>query len=134
MSRLRTSWIVMANVALVVAILVFVTLYSNREKKENYEHQVEHFVDTTIAMERVTENYLEGEQGICDNWAQYINNRDLTLEEAAAYVRATHALATTSAHLIDADTLKDYSTRPKPNTEDDYDVSYERMGLLGDGA
>ena len=38
MSRLRTSWIVMANVALVVAILVFVTLYSNREKKENYEH------------------------------------------------------------------------------------------------
>ena len=134
MSRLRTSWIVMANVALVVAILVFVTLYSNREKKENYEHQVEHFVDTTIAMERVTENYLEGEQGICDNWAQYINNRDLTLEEAAAYVRATHALATTSAHLIDADTLKGYSTRPKPNTEDDYDVSYERMGLLGDGA
>ncbi len=124
----------MANVALVVAILVFVTLYSNREKKENYEHQVEHFVDTTIAMERVTENYLEGEQGICDNWAQYINNRDLTLEEAAAYVRATHALATTSAHLIDADTLKGYSTRPKPNTEDDYDVSYERMGLLGDGA
>ena len=134
MSRLRTSWIVMANVALVVAILVFVTLYSNREKKENYEHQVEHFVDTTIAMERVTENYLEGEQGICDNWAQYINNRDLTLEEAAAYVRATHALATISAHLIDADTLKGYSTRPKPNTEDDYDVSYERMGLLGDGA
>ena len=134
MSRLRTSWIVMANVALVVAILVFVTLYSNREKKENYEHQVEHFVDTTIAMELVTENYLEGEQGICDNWAQYINNRDLTLEEAAAYVRATHALATTSAHLIDADTLKGYSTRPKPNTEDDYDVSYERMGLLGDGA
>ena len=134
MSRLRTSWIVMANVTLVVAILVFVTLYSNREKKENYEHQVEHFVDTTIAMERVTENYLEGEQGICDNWAQYINNRDLTLEEAAAYVRATHALATTSAHLIDADTLKGYSTRPKPNTEDDYDVSYERMGLLGDGA
>ncbi len=103
------------------------------ERKENYEHQVEHFVNTTVAMERVTGNYLEGEQGICDNWAQYINSRDLTLEEAAAYVRATHAKATTSAHLIDAETLEGYSTRPRLNAGDDYAVSYQRMGLIGDG-
>ena len=134
MSRLKRSWIVMVNVALMAAILVFVVLYSNRERKENYEHQVEHFVNTTVAMERVTGNYLEGEQGICDNWAQYINSRDLTLEEAAAYVRATHAKASASAHLIDAETLEGYSTRPKPNTEDDYAVSYQRMDLLGDGS
>ena len=134
MNRLKTSWIVMANVALVAAILAFVVLYSNHERKKNYEHQVEHFVNTTVAMERVTGNYLAGEQSICNNWAQYINNRDLTLEEAAAYVRATHAQSTISAHLIDAETLKGYSTRPKPNSEDQYDVSYERIGLLGDGA
>ena len=134
MSRLKTSWIVLANVALMAAILAFVALYSNREKKENYEHQVEHFVNTTAAMERVTGNYLEGEQGICDNWAQYINSREMTLEEAAAYVRATHAKAPTSAHLIDGETLKGYSTRPRPNTEEDYDVSYERLELLGDGS
>ena len=133
MSRLKRSWIVVANVALVAAILVFVALYSNHERTENYEHQVEHFVNTIVAMERVTENYLEGEQGICDNWAQYINSRDLTLEEAAAYVRATHVQAATSAHLLDAETLEGFSTRPKPNTADDYTVSYQRMDLLGDG-
>lgn len=134
MRRMKTSWIVMANVALVAAILVFVALYSNREQKANYEHQVEHFVNTTVAMERVTGNYLEGEQGICDNWAQYINSREMTLEEAAAYVRATHAQATTSAHLIDAGTLEGYSTRPRPDTADNYAVSYARMDLIGDGA
>ena len=134
MSRLKTSWIVMANVALMCAILAFVALYSSYERKESYQSQVEHFVNTTITMERVTGNYLEGEQGICDNWAQYINTQDLTLEEAAAYIRATHARATTSAHLIDAETLTGYSTRPRPNTEDDYDVSYARMELIGDGA
>ena len=133
MNRLKKSWIVMANVALVAAILAFVALYSNHERKENYEHQVEHFVNTTVAMERVTGNYMEGEQGICDNWAQYINSRDLTLEEAAAYVGATHALPDTSAHLIDAETLEGYSTRPRLNTADDYAVSYKRMELLGDG-
>ena len=134
MSRLKTSWIVMANVALMGAILAFVALFSNYERKENYRSQVEHFVNTTIAMERVTGNYLEGEQGICDNWAQYINSQDLTLEEAAAYVRATHTDTTTSAHLIDMETLNGYSTQPKPNTEHDYEVSYKRIELLGDGA
>ena len=123
MSRLKTSWIVVANIALMSAILAFVVLYSNYEKKENYRHQVEHFVNTTIAMERVTGNYLEGEQGICDNWTQYINSQNLTLEEATAYVRTTHAQASTSAHLIDAETLKGYSTRPRLNTGDDYELA-----------
>ena len=134
MSRLKTSWIVMANVVLMGAILAFVALFSRYEREENYRNQVEHFVNTTIAMERVTGNYLEGEQGICDNWAQYINSQDLTLEEAAAYVRATHSKGAMSAHLIDMETLTGYSTQPKPNTADDYDVSYQRIELLGDGA
>ena len=134
MSRLKTSWIVMANIALMSAILVFVALYSNYERKENYRSQVEHFVNASIAMERVTGNYLEGEQQICDNWAQYINSRDLTLEEAAAYIRATHVKADTSAHLIDTETLTGYSTRPKLNNTDQYDVSYTRMELFGDGS
>ena len=134
MSRLKISWIVVANIALMSAILVFVALYSNYERKENYRSQAEHFVSESIALERVTGNYLEGEQGICDNWAQYINSRDLTLEEAAAYIRATHAKTAMSAHLIDTETLTGYSTRPKLNSADEYDVSYERMDLFGDGA
>ncbi len=134
MKRLKTSWIVTANVALMIAMLIFVALYSNYQKRENYRYQVEHFVNSTIAMEQVTGNYLEGEQGICDNWAQYINSRDMTLEEAAAYVRATHANPSTSAHLIDTETLSGFSTRPRLNTADDYAVSYRRMELLGDGA
>ncbi|MBQ6321610.1 MAG: response regulator [Lachnospiraceae bacterium] len=134
MSRLKTSWIVMANIALMSAILIFVALYSNYERKENYRSQVEHFVNASIAMERVTGNYLEGEQQVCDNWAQYINSRDLTLEEAAAYIRATHVKADTSAHLIDTETMTGCSTRPRLNSADHYDVSYARMDLFGDGA
>ena len=58
----------------------------------------------------------------------------MTLEEAAEYVRATHANATISAHLIDTETLDGLSTRPKLNTADDYAVSYKRLELLGDGS
>ena len=78
----------------------------------------------------MTENYLEGEQRICDVWARYINNRNMTIDEAADYIRASHVLANTSAHIIFLDTLTGLSTRPKLGTSDDYTVSYERMSLL----
>ena len=51
MSRLKISWIVIANIALMGAILAFVALYSSYERKENYRNQVEHFVNATIAMD-----------------------------------------------------------------------------------
>ncbi len=36
--------------------------------------------------------------------------------------------------MIDTKTLTGYSTRPRLNDADDYDVSYERMELIGDGS
>ena len=52
MNRRKTSWIVLANVALMIAMLVFVVLYSSNQRRENYRYQVEHFVNATIAMEQ----------------------------------------------------------------------------------
>ena len=112
------------------AILVFVFLYSVFENRAAYERQIEHFKNTTVTMESVTQNYLEGEQRICDVWAHYINNKVMTMEEAAEYIRESHVITNTSAHLIFLDTLKGLSTRPKQGTSDDYDVSYERIDLL----
>jgi signal transduction histidine kinase/DNA-binding response OmpR family regulator len=81
-------------------------------------------------MEHVTENYFEGEQRICDVWARYINNKSMTMEEATDYIRTSHVLANTSAHLISLDTLTGLSTRPKQGTDDDYSVSYKQINLL----
>ena len=56
MNRLKTSWIIIVNVVLMTAIMAFVALYSNSERNEKYQHQVEHFVNTTVAMEQETGN------------------------------------------------------------------------------
>ena len=119
------------NVVIIAAILIFVVIYSKFESRDSYLRQIEHFEDTTVTMEQVTENYLEGEQRICDVWARYINNNKMTMEEAAEYIRSSHVLTNTSAHLIAIDTLSGLSTRPKLGTDDEYDVSYRRMDLLG---
>ena len=124
--------VIIVNVIIMTAILIFVALYSRFESRDTYLRQIEHFENITVTMEHVTENYLEGEQRICDVWARYINNKSMTMEEATQHIRASHVLENTSAHLISLDTLTGLSTRPKQGTTDDYAVSYKRLGLLDD--
>ena len=130
--NVRKIFIIVVNGVIMFAVLIFLVLYSRFESRESYRKQIEHFENTTVTMERVTENYLEGEQRICDVWAHYINARNMTMEEAAEYIRVSHVLANTSAHLVAPDTLTGLSTRPKQGTDDDYAVSYQRVDLLND--
>lgn len=116
-----------------VAILLFVVVYTIFENRINLQRQTEHFENTTAAMERVTENYLEGEQRVCDVWARYINSREMSMEEAADYIRISHVLPNASAHLVFLDSKKGVSTRPHPGTGD-YEVSYKNMEFLNDTA
>ena len=124
--------VIIVNAIIIAAMLIFVVLYSRFESTDSYRRQVDHFEDTMITMENVTENYLEGEQQICDVWARYINSENMTMEEAAQFIRASHVLENASAHLISLDTLTGLSTRPKQGTEDDRAVSYKQIALLED--
>ena len=129
---MKKTLIVIVNTIIMAAILIFVVLYTRFESSNAYQRQIDYFVDSTVTIEHVTENYLEGEQRICDVWARYINNKSMTMEEAVDYIHASHVLANTSAHLISLDTLTGLSTRPKQGTTDDYVISYKRIGLLED--
>ena len=129
---MRKILIIIVNIFIIAAILFFVVIYSRYESRASYQRQIEYFENTTVTMERVTENYLEGEQRICDVWSRYINNSSMTMEEAIGFIRNSHVLENTSAHLIALDTLEGLSTRPKQDTSDDYAVSYERVGLFKD--
>ena len=131
---MKKAWIIVVNIVLMAVILVYVSVYASYETKKNYQHQIEAFENTSYGMEKVTENYLESEQHICDVWAKYINDNRLSMEEAVGFVRGTHVMTKASAHLLYADTLTGLSTRPKLNTADQYDVSYERISLFSDTA
>ena len=122
---MKRTLIIIANVIIMAAILIFVVLYSRHESEDSYQMQIVHFENTTATMERVTENYLEGEQRICDVWAQYINGQSMRIEDATEIIRSSHVLKNASAHLISLDTLTGLSTRPKLGTTDDFEVSYE---------
>ena len=126
--------VIIVNVIIIAAILVFVVLYSGYENTASYRRQIEHFENTMVTMENVTENYLEGEQQICDVWAHYIDSENMTMEEAVEFIRSSHVLKNASAHLISLDTFTGLSTRPKQGTADDYAVSYRQIALLEDAS
>ena len=124
--------VIIVNVFIMIAMLIFVVLYSNTQSQNTVQRQIEHFENTTIAMERVTENYLEGEQRICDVWARYINSRNMTIEEAISFIRISHVLPNASAHIVFLDSLSGLSSKARQDAPDDYSVSYARVSLLED--
>ena len=128
----KKIWIVAANILIMISMLVFVIFYSVLETNEKTKRQVEHFENTTITMEHVTENYLEGEQRICDVWARYINSEDMDIDDAISFIRISHVLPYASAHIVYKDSLTGLSTRSHSESVTDFTVSYEHIDLLND--
>jgi len=132
---MKKHHIILANVLILFSILGFVLLYTNIEAKNNYAAQTEAFQGMTVAMERVTTIYLEGEKRLCDSWARYINSREMTLEEAVDFVHHSLVRSESTAHilLMDGDeALTGLSTAPKASDPDDYSVSYADLDVLDD--
>ena len=128
---MKKIWVSIVNVALMISMIVFVVLYSTFETKATTKRQIEHFENTTITMEHVTENYLEGEQRICDVWTHYINSENMTIEEAVSFIRISHVLPNASAHIVyDDGNFTGLSTKPIQGTTDDFTVSYKNIGIL----
>ncbi|MBR4771081.1 MAG: response regulator [Clostridia bacterium] len=129
---MKRIWVVIVNVIIMIAMLTFVVLYSDYESRISTQRQIEHFENTTIMMKHVTENYLEGEQRICDVWARYINSEDMTIEEAVSFIRISHVLPNASAHIVYLDTLSGLSTKARQDAPDNFSVSYASMDFLND--
>lgn len=123
---MKRIWVIIVNVIIMLSMGVFVVVYATYEATKTKQTQIEHFENTTITMEHVTENYLEGEQRICDVWARYINSEDMTMDEAASFISISHVLPTASAHIIYQDTLSGKSTRSKNGENTVCDVTYDR--------
>ena len=129
---MKKIWIVIVNILIMASMVAFVFVYSNIENKRTINRQIDHFQSGTVTMEQVTENYLEGEQRICDVWANYINSEDMTIQEATSFIHISHVLSYASAHLIYKDTLTGLSTRESIIHPGDYNVSYSSIELFGD--
>ena len=129
---MKKNLIILANVLIVVGIIAFVYVHINRQNRLTVAAQTEAFQSMTVAMERVTTNYLVGEQRVCDSWANYINSADLTLQEAVDFARNATARSNGMAHILYTDdgSLRGLSSVARADDPEDFAVSYANINIL----
>ncbi len=132
---MKRSLIILGNALIVLAILVLVTAYVGGEQRRALTAQTEAFENLTVAMETVTTNYLVAEQRVCSSWANYINARGMTAQEAIAFVRDSITSPEIMAHLLYTGDggLKGLSTAARSQGAGDTTVSYENVALFQHG-
>ena len=80
--------------------------------------EIDSFCSAVESMKRISENYLETERGYVRDWAQYIGNEHMTMNEALQYIRDTNSQADRYAHIVDMDTMYAYSTYERNGTDE----------------
>ena len=123
---MKKLWIAGANILIMLVIIAFVVSYVTHEGQELVNVRIEEMEKLTLALDQVTGNYLSGEQSLCDVWAHYINESGMTIQQAADFVRNSHVLPYTSAHILYTDdgSFSGLSTRASARRADDYHVTY----------
>ena len=128
---MKKVWIILINLLLISGIFIYIFGYSRNERQKSLKNEIETFLEMTVAMERVTANYLETEQGICDAWARYINSVDMSIEEAIAFVAASQKPEIRVQVLfIDEPEVHGLSTVGKTTDPDDHNVSFMAFDLI----
>ena len=129
--------VIIANVLIMFGILFFVVQYANNRSVESYQAQISDFETMTVSVERVTANYLEEEQRICDTWAGYINVSDMYIDEAVLFLANSQTVAGVTAQLVYPDIdgwFSGYSTAPHSDEPENYSVSYRGIDIFSDAA
>ena len=127
---MKKTVIILGNILIVLAIIAFVITYAGSLQRQNLSSRTEAFENMTVAMERVTAIYMNGEQRVCDSWANYISTNPMSMHEAAAYVRSAVTSEDIMGHILYTDgeqALKGLSTVPRTKAKtgaDPFEVSY----------
>lgn len=125
----KTIWrnivLLFVNIILVVGVVFAALFYSNSVLQQKSQMKVSAFCTMMESMKQVSENYLISEKGYVDDWAQYISNQHMTVDEALDYIRSTNTHADRVAHIVN---LEDWSARTTYYTGDKSWVhNYEKM-------
>ena len=130
---MKKGWIILINVVLIAGIFLYVISYSRSQQEKVLHNEIEEFQSLTVAMEKVTANYMETEQGICDAWARYINSEDLTIRQAIDFVAASQKPEImVQIVFIDEPVVSGLSTVGKTHDPDDRSISFMHFDLIDD--
>ena len=126
--------LVLCNIVLMAAAVLFTVWYSDNARASQEELLRESFCNMVDTMKQISENYLSGELTDAANWAAYIEQEHMTMDEALDYIRSVSDPADCEAHFVDMDTFEAWGTNiiDGSNTVGIYRKYFEQGGLFPD--
>ena len=102
--------LVILNIILVLTAVVVSLVYSKNIQKEQRQQKLDAFCSTIESMKQISGNYLQMELNYAKDWAKYIDEKQMTMDEALAYINMANHQKDRYAHIVDMDTYNAYST------------------------
>ena len=108
--RAGKAALALINITLMLAAVLFTVWYSRDVKASQEQLMRENFCNMVDTMKQLSEQYLRGELEEADNWAAYIEQEHMTMDQALDYIRTISDTADCEAHIVDLDTFEAWST------------------------
>lgn len=117
--------LITSNIILLLAVIFFAIGYSASVRKNQEENERETFCSTIETMKQLSIRYLDAEKHYVDDWAAYIEKKEMTEEEALEYLRDANSRTDRYAHIVDMDTFEARTADKRDDGEDTVDVYRE---------
>lgn len=98
------------NILLILVMITATLIYAEYITKSQEETKRADFIRTIESMKSVSQNYLNGERGYVKDWASYISENNMTLEEALDFLRNINTNKDRFVHIVDMDSYEAYSS------------------------
>lgn len=108
-SKTKRSILLICNILLIIIMIVAAWTYSGYISRTQTETKKEDFIRTIESMKSVSMNYLDGEKGYVNNWASYISEHNMTMDEALDFLRNINTNKDRFVHIVDMDSYEAYS-------------------------
>lgn len=119
--------LVLCNAVLLLAVLFFAVEYSTNVRQDQEQTARDTFCATVETMKQLSIRYLDSEKHYVSDWVAYIEQQDMTEDEALAYLRAANSRADRYAHIVDMDTYEARSASPVDSEGSDIVDAYQRF-------
>jgi len=123
--------IFLINIVIVLMVIAGITLYIDRQKKQNYNNSIKAYENTVTGLEKVMASYMHSEQQLVDSWAKIINGKPMTMDYVMVFAKEAIKDENASIHIVWADDYSiGYSTQSHLFNKDDYSISYKEIEAL----
>lgn len=119
------------NIVLMLVAVVVSLIYAYHVRTSQIEVKQADFISTVESMKSVSQNYLDSERGYVENWAFYINDRQMTREEALDFLRSINTNPGRYVHIVDMENFDAWSAS-YPAGHDEIDTYHRFQGELKD--